>query len=177
MSTPLAGIRVFWSKAPHRFCESGTTRDRGRGRGQSKVRTGAYALSLLAVPINVHVLTALAEGPKPLVELRRAAGSPAPTTLRGHLRTLTEIGVVDRRRAEGSRAGVEYELGESGRELLSVAVTLQEWLAEAPEEPLFLGGAATRNAVKALAEGWSTGMIRALASKPLTLTELDRLIT
>ncbi len=31
--------------------------------------------------------------------------------------------------------------------------------------------------MKALAEGWSTGIVRALASKPLTLTELDRLIT
>jgi DNA-binding HxlR family transcriptional regulator len=140
------------------------------------VRTGAYALSLLATPLNVQVLTALAEKPKPLVDLRRAAGSPAPTTLRGHLRRLVEIGVLERGRAEDSRANSAYQLAESGRELLAVTETLQAWLTKSPEGPLNLGDTAAKSAIKALAEGWSTGMIRALASKPLTLTELDRLI-
>lgn len=141
------------------------------------MRTGAYALSLLSAPINVQALAALAEKPRSLVDLRRASGSPAPTTLRGHLRKLTEIGVVVRRRIEESQTSAEYELADSGRELLAVAGTLQEWLKESPEEPLTLGNINAKSAVKALAEGWSTGMIRALASKPLTLTELDRLIT
>jgi DNA-binding HxlR family transcriptional regulator len=141
------------------------------------VRTGAYALSLLSAPINMHALTALADEPKTLVGLRRVAGSPPPTTLRGHLRKLTEIGVVERRQVARSHTNVEYELAASGRELLAVAATLQRWLSESPEGPLTLGNANAKGAVKALAEGWSTGMIRALASKPLTLTELDRLIT
>jgi DNA-binding HxlR family transcriptional regulator len=140
------------------------------------VRTGAYALSLLSAPINMHALSALEEGPRTLVDLRRVAGSPPPTTLRGHLRRLTEIGIVERRQAQRSHTHVEFELAESGRELLGVAATLQAWLTEAPESPLTLGNANAKGAVKALAEGWSTGMIRALASKPLTLTELDRLI-
>ncbi len=141
------------------------------------MRTGAYALSLLSAPINMHVLSALAEEPRTLVEMRRVAGSPPPTTLRGHLRRLTEIGVVARRPDERSHTHVEFELADSGRELLGVAATLQAWLAESPEGELVLGNANAKGAVKALAEGWSTGMIRALASKPLTLTELDRLIT
>lgn len=141
------------------------------------MRTGAYALTLLSAPINMHALSALAEGPRTLVDLRRVAGSPPPTTLRGHLRRLTEIGVVQRRGTERPHTNVEFALAESGRELLGVAATLGAWLAEAPEGALVLGNANAKGAVKALAEGWSTGMIRALASKPLTLTELDRLIT
>jgi DNA-binding HxlR family transcriptional regulator len=125
----------------------------------------------------MHALAALAEEPRTLVDLRRVAGSPPPTTLRGHLRRLTEIGVVKRRHAEHSHTHVEFELADSGRELLGAAATLQAWLTESPEGPLTLGNANAKGAVKALAEGWSTGMIRALASKPLTLTELDRLIT
>lgn len=140
------------------------------------MRTGAYALSLLSAPINMHALTALAEEPRTLVDLRRVAGSPPPTTLRGHLRRLTEIGVVERRPAAHSHTSVEFGLADSGRELLAAAATLQAWLTQAPEGPLTLGNANAKGAVKALAEGWSTGMIRALASKPLTLTELDRLI-
>jgi DNA-binding HxlR family transcriptional regulator len=141
------------------------------------VRTGAFALSLLSAPINMHALSALEQGPRTLVDLRRLAGSPPPTTLRGHLRRLTEIGVVERRGANHPQTSVEFALAESGRELLGAAATLQAWLAESPEGPLELGNANAKGAVKALAEGWSTGMIRALASKPLTLTELDRLIT
>lgn len=145
-------------------------------KGELGVRTGAYALSLLSAPINMHALTALAEEPRTLVDLRRVAGSPPPTTLRGHLRRLTEIGVVERRQANHSHTNVEFELAASGRELLGAAATLQAWLTQSPEGPLTLGNANAKGAVKALAEGWSTGMIRALASKPLTLTELDRLI-
>jgi DNA-binding HxlR family transcriptional regulator len=141
------------------------------------VRTGAYALTLLGAPINMHALSALGERPRTLVDLRRAAGSPPPTTLRGHLRRLTEIGVVERRAADHPHTNVEFVLAGSGRELLAAAATLQAWLAQAPEGPLTLGNANAKGAVKALAEGWSTGIIRALASKPLTLTELDRLIT
>lgn len=140
------------------------------------MRTGAYALSLLAAPINVQAVMALDAAPKSLVELRRAAGSPPPTTFRGHLKTLVEIGVLERRPQEDRSGSAVYELCESGRELLSVATTLEAWLAEAPDGPITLGSAQAKSAVKAAAEGWSTGIMRALAAKPLTLTELDRLI-
>ena len=140
------------------------------------LRTGAYALSLLAAPINVQVVTALDGEPKSLVDLRRGAGSPPPTTFRGHLKTLVEIGVLERH-SDGGSGGSVYGLRESGRELLSVAATLNAWLTEAPDGAVTLGSAAAKSAVKAAAEGWSTGIMRALASKPLTLTELDRLIT
>jgi hypothetical protein len=46
------------------------------------------------MPINAFVLPALAEESKALMDLRRDAGSPSATTMRGHLRTLTETGVI-----------------------------------------------------------------------------------
>jgi DNA-binding HxlR family transcriptional regulator len=146
------------------------------GREGIDLRTGAYALSLLAVPINVQAVVALDEGAKTLIELRRAAGSPPPTTFRGHLKSLGDLGILRRHSPDGSGPDV-YELRESGRELLSVVETLRVWLAEAPDGPITLGTSAARSVVKAAAEGWSTGIMRALAAKPLTLTALDRLIS
>jgi DNA-binding HxlR family transcriptional regulator len=141
------------------------------------VRTGAYALSLLSVPLNAQVLQAVAEEPKLLVDLRRAAGSPPQTTMRGHLRALTQAGILERRRQEDFPGPVEYEIGWPGRDLLVVAAALRKWLAMAPEGELDLGGPAAKSAIKALTEGWSTGAVRALAGKSLSLTELSAIIT
>lgn len=140
------------------------------------MRAGAHALSLLAVPLNVHVVTALADEPKSLMNLRRAAGSPPQTTMRGHLRALTEIGVLERRRQNEFPGNVDYELRQPGRDLLGVAHILRNWLEQAPEGSVPLGSVAAKSTVKALVEGWSSTIVRALAARPLSLTELNRLI-
>lgn len=141
------------------------------------MRAGAHALSLLAVPLNAEILIALADGSRPLIEVRREAGSPPQTTLRGHLRRLSELGIVERRREHGFPGSVDYELGAAGRDLLEVSRVLEGWLAEAPEGPLELGTTAAKSAIKALVDGWSTSIVRALAARPLSLTELNRLIS
>jgi DNA-binding HxlR family transcriptional regulator len=140
------------------------------------VRAGAHALSLLSVPLNAHVLQALAEQPRSLVDLRRAAGSPPQTTMRGHLRVLTEAGILERRRQNDFPGSVDYELGPPGRDLLVVAAVLQDWLAASPEGPIELGSPASKSAIKALVEAWSAGVVRALAARPLSLTELSSII-
>jgi DNA-binding HxlR family transcriptional regulator len=132
---------------------------------------------LLSTPLNVHVLQALAEGPRSLSDLRREAGSPPQTTMRGHLRTLTETGVVVRRRQNDFPGSLDFELTAVGRELWGVARVLNAWLQNAPEGALSLGSNAAKSAVKALIEGWATSMIRALAARPLSLTELNGLIS
>jgi DNA-binding HxlR family transcriptional regulator len=141
------------------------------------LRAGAYALSLLSTPLNVHVLMALEPAPTPLVELRRAVGSPPQTTMRAQLRSLTEIGVLERRRQPEFPGSVACELGRPGRDLLAVGRSLQDWLAQAPDGGLPLGSAAAKSTIKALVEGWSSTIIRALAARPLSLTELTRLIS
>lgn len=143
---------------------------------ETGTRAGAYALSLLSVPLKVHVLRVLGEAPKPLIELRRAVGSPPQTTMRGHVRTLVEIGAVERRRQDGFPGSVDYVLEAPGRELLRVAEALQGWLATSPDGEIELGSLAGKSAINALVAGWSSGIARALAARPLSLTELSRLI-
>jgi DNA-binding HxlR family transcriptional regulator len=141
------------------------------------VRSGAQTLCLLSAHRNVLVLQALAEGPKRQGELRRATGLPAQTTLRAQLKVLEEIGAVAKRRRNAFPGTLDYELEKPGRELLFVVAALERWLAAAPEGPFPLESGAAKAAIKALAEGWSSSMLRALAAKPLALTELDRVIT
>ncbi|HXS47363.1 MAG TPA: winged helix-turn-helix transcriptional regulator, partial [Solirubrobacterales bacterium] len=145
----------------------------GSGNG---ARSGAQTLALLASPLNILILRALSEGPKRQTELRRVAGAPAQTTLRAHLQGLSEIDAIVKSRRNRFPGVLEFELTEAGRDLLSVTTALGRWLRCAPEGPLELGSDAAKAAVKALADGWSTTMLRALAAGPLSLTELDHII-
>jgi DNA-binding HxlR family transcriptional regulator len=139
-------------------------------------RSGGQALSLLAAPLNVHILTALEEGPKELLDLRRAVGSPPQSTMRVYSRTLSELGVLERRRQNQFPGSSLYAISPAGEALLEVGSVLQAWLNESPDGPIELGTTAAKSTVGALVEGWSTNIIRALAAKPLSLTELNRLI-
>jgi DNA-binding HxlR family transcriptional regulator len=140
------------------------------------MRLGTNALSLLAVPLNVHVLDALAEEQLPLAELSRAVGHPPATTTRSHLRTLTEWGIISREREAEFPGAVSYSITSSGRGMMSVVEVLRRWLSAAPDGPLSLGGTGAKSAIKALLDGWSTGLMRALAARPFALTELSRLL-
>jgi DNA-binding HxlR family transcriptional regulator len=89
---------------------------------------------------------------------------------------LSEIGAIAKNRRNRFPGVLELELTEPGRDLLSVTDALERWLRFAPEGPLELGTDAAKAAVKALADGWSTTIVRALAAGPLSLTELDHII-
>jgi DNA-binding HxlR family transcriptional regulator len=60
--------------------------------------------------------------------------------------------------------------------MLNVADVLAGWLAQAPDGGISLGSETGKSAVKALAEGWNSRVVRVLASQPLSLTEIDRRI-
>jgi DNA-binding HxlR family transcriptional regulator len=144
---------------------------------RSQVRAGGLALSVLATPLNFQVLRALADHPMRLAELRKTTGLPAQTTLRGHLANLSDLGVVSKRPTQQMPYAVENELTPMGRELLDVADRLQVWLQLAPDGPISLESVASKGAIKALIDGWGSRMMRALAARPLSLTELDSLIS
>lgn len=131
---------------------------------------------LLATPLNYLVLKALASGPKQVSALRQQAGSPAQTTLRAQLGKLSAIGAIEKHRRNRFPGTLEYELTGAGRDLLFVVKVLEDWLRHAPQGPLPLNSTAAKAAVKALAEGWSATMLRALGAGPRSLTELDRVI-
>jgi DNA-binding HxlR family transcriptional regulator len=141
----------------------------GSGNG---ARSGAQALALLSTPLNPLLLRAIAAGRKPQVELRREIGLPAQTTLRAQLKRLEAAGAIEKSRRNGFPGTLEYELAPAGRDLLQVADAIERWLGDS----LPLGSEGAKAAIKALSEAWSTTMLRALATGPLSLTELDRVI-
>lgn len=139
-------------------------------------RAGGQVLALLAVPLNGLILQALGKRPMRLVELRTALGGPAQTTLRGHLRKLAEAGAIASQNG-GPPSMVENELTDAGRELLEVTEVLAAWLRQAPDGPIPLGSVGAKGAIKALAGGWESTMLRAFATQSLSLSQLDRLIS
>jgi DNA-binding HxlR family transcriptional regulator len=145
------------------------------GNGKA-ARSGTRALGLLAKPLIATILRQLESGSIRLVDLRRKCGSPAQTTLRAYLRELEGVGAIAKRRRNRFPGALECELEPAGVELLFVADALELWLRQAPEKPLSFGTGEAKAAIKALIEGWSSTMVRALAAGPLSLTELDRLI-
>lgn len=141
------------------------------------LHAGCVALSILAKPINVDILWALEDGPMRPSALLKAIGSPSHSTMRLYSQTLCEQGIIERRRKKEFPGTTEYKLTESGQDLLWVVSILEKWLEMAPRRPIRLGTTASKSSTKALVEGWSTNIIRAIAARPLSLTELSRLIS
>lgn len=123
------------------------------------------------------MLKALRDGPRELPELRHVVGSPPQSSMRVYTRKLAEAGVLERRRRKEFPTTAEYSITPAGSALLGVAADLEDWLQTAPDRPLLIGSAAAKSGTKALIEGWSSTIVWALSARPLSLTELDILIT
>jgi DNA-binding HxlR family transcriptional regulator len=140
-------------------------------------RSGERTLALLSTPLNLLILRALSQRPMRLAELRQATGLPAQTTLRGHLGGLEEIGALAKRPTQRMPYAVENELTPMGEELLGVAKSLDIWLQRGPAGPISLESGAAKGIVKAFVDGWGSCVVSTLATRPMSLTELDREIT
>jgi len=101
---------------------------------------------------------------------------PPQTTLRLTLQTFIDLGVLERQQLNRFPGSVQFELTTSGRDLLEVMGVLAIWLQHAPPGALEVGSLPAKNVIKALVQGWSTSMVRALAAGPLILTDLSKLI-
>lgn len=144
--------------------------------GKRVTRSGALALKVLAAPLNLEILRGLEAHSLSAVDLSQAIGSPPKSTMRIYLRGLGEVDVVQRSARSEFQGSIEHSITPAGRALLTVAELLQVWLNSAPQGPIELGSPPARNAIRALADGWSAALVRALAARALSLTELDRLI-
>jgi DNA-binding HxlR family transcriptional regulator len=122
------------------------------------------------------VLRAHAEGPQRLHDLQERIAWAAEATIRGSIATLRRVGALEKRKSQGARNAVETALTPAGEELLAVADVLERWLAECPNGPIAIDDEHVKVPVKALAEGWSSALMRALAISPRSLTELSSLI-
>lgn len=146
------------------------------GGGGRATHAGAASLALLAAPLNVHILQALAKEPRGLMDLRQAIGLPPQSTMRVYSKALIDQGLITSHRRREFPGSTEYKITSVGRDLLSVGETLQAWLDAAPGSSLELGSNVAKSVVKALIDGWSANLVRAIAARPLCLTELDQLI-
>lgn len=72
--------------------------------------------------------------------------------------------------------GREYRVTPGGREALFVGFVIERWLQSSPLGPLPFESQEAESAVAALADGWSTTVMHALAREPLTFSELHGLI-
>lgn len=145
--------------------------------GGEDARAGSQVLSLFANALNLRVLRAHAEKPLRLTQLQQQISWAAQTTLRMTIANLRDFGVLAKRQIPGTPYAVENELTPAGEEMLLVADVLTTWLARAPDGPIDLDSSTAKSAIKALVGGWSSSLMRAIASRPLTLTELNQLLT
>lgn len=146
------------------------------GTGPAEFRAGGRVLSLFSTPPQGLVLRALANGPLRLADLRKRVGGPPQTTLRGHLGNLIEMGALEKRSREDKSGTVDNALTPAGEEMLFVAEALESWFSRCPNRTLNLENEAGKGAIKSLIGGWNSTMLRALAARPFSLTELDNLI-
>lgn len=142
----------------------------------ARVRAGGMVLSLIAGPLTVPILRAHLGGPLRLPDLRERIGGAAQTTLRGQVGNLRGIGALERHVRGGMPYTVENELTEVGRGVLDAAEIVEAWLARAPQGPIALGSESAKGAIRALVGGWGSTILRALAARPLSLTELSSVI-
>lgn len=140
------------------------------------VRAGARVLGLLANPLHGRILRAHESGPLRATELSEKTEWPAQTTLRAAVGKLRRLGLLKRRELGSIPYGIATELTPAGQEVLFVAEVVERWLDKAPQGPIPVDGDAAKGAVKALAAGWSSTIVRSLAFEPASLTELDRRI-
>jgi DNA-binding HxlR family transcriptional regulator len=62
----------------------------------------------------------------------------------------------------------------SGEEMLFIAFTIEQWLQKGPGGAVRIDSERARKTIPALAEGWSSTLVHALAVQPRTLPELER---
>jgi DNA-binding HxlR family transcriptional regulator len=141
-----------------------------------RVRVGGTVLSLLAGPLCAPILRAHVDGPLRLPDLRERIGGAAQTTLRGQVGNLRTIGALERHVRSGMPYTVENELTDVGRGILCAADAVEAWLSRAPQGPIAFGSEPAKGAIRALVAGWGSTILRALAARPLSLTELDSVI-
>jgi hypothetical protein len=109
---------------------------------------------MLASSISCQILRALSNGPMGLTDLGDDLG-----------------GTIEIPGRDSEQ--MEARITPSGREMLFVSETLEDWLAKAPSGILPFGGDGATEAIEALADSWSSTMLHSLAVGPRSLDELD----
>jgi DNA-binding HxlR family transcriptional regulator len=140
---------------------------------EGEIRAGSRVLAVFENPLNTRVLRAHADGPQRLAELQERVGWSAQTTVRAAISNLQEVGALTKQAVGDSPYAVATTLTAAGEEMLSVADEVEAWLARCPDGPVLPESEEAKGPVKALAGGWSSSLIRGLANRPITLSQLN----
>lgn len=138
-----------------------------------RVRAGSRALSIFAYSLNARVLRAHADGPLRPGELEERIGWAPQSSLRSAVCGMCDLDALARHEPADGTQNAVTELTEAGRDLLPVASALERWLGRAPDGAVQLDDAAARGIVRVLTAGWDSTVVRTLAERPLTLTEMN----
>lgn len=137
------------------------------------VRAGSRALSIFTSTLNARVLHAHADRPLRIGELEQQLGWAPQSSLRAAIGKLCDLGALTRHEPGEGSSGAATELTAAGCELLPVAEALEHWLRLSPDGPVPLEDDAAHGIVRTLTAAWDSTVVRALAERPLTLTELS----
>jgi DNA-binding HxlR family transcriptional regulator len=133
-------------------------------------------LLLLSDPVNVSILRLLARRPLQAAELGERLRNVSRSTRFERLRLLEELGVIAREKRAGVPPSTACRLTAAGVRLLPVATLLEAWLKGAPAGLLALSDPRATLTIKALTLGWSSTLLRWLADRPRSLSELEPLV-
>lgn len=116
----------------------GTPKSAGRGRPRIRLRHGGpvrATIALLEQKWTLAIVMALLKDKRRFTELAEVTPGLNTRTLTERLRTLEQLGIVERHDCETSRKGVEYSLTEKGRELRTVIRSIARWGRRWMENP------------------------------------------
>ena len=137
------------------------------------LRAGSLALLVLSDSLNLAVLRQLRDGPLMASELLDELRASRATRFK-RLLQLEELGLIVREKHSGWPPPTYCRLSEAGRGLLAVAERFEVWFARRQWRQG--GGEIERaRAIKALASGWCSTLVRWLAEGPRSATELEAL--
>jgi DNA-binding HxlR family transcriptional regulator len=141
-----------------------------------QIRAGGRILLTLSDTLNASIVRLLAARQLSATGLAKRLGGASRATRFRRLRELEELGVIVRERIRGAPPSTRYRLSAAGQLLLLVTQRLDDWLELAPGGSLALGVSTATIAIRALAGAWGSTILRELAERPRSLTELDSLI-
>lgn len=140
--------------------------------GGRQARAGGRILRLLSDALNASILRCVLRESMPVSELSCRLLGASRTTRFGRLRELEDLGVIVRERRPGTPPVAHCALSLAGQELLPVVRRFARWLELSPDGPSSPDVACGAQTIKALAIAWDTTVVRWLAERPCSQTEL-----
>lgn len=140
------------------------------------MRAGGRALAVFTRVLNAQILSEHAGGALRSGELEGRLEWAPKASLRVATGNLREIGALARVEPAAGETGVTTELTAAGLALLELSTALEDWISRGPLGSSPLPDLPARRAIRALAGGWDSTIVMALATSPHSLHQLGNRI-